>query len=207
PPMARSVPRSERLESPRQIKAPPAKLEIKRSGKPTLASLETGTICSRARQFCLLVIGRVSIIALSPFRWVGLGRVLRVFGSIASEPRRGKDAKNRQRFLSVGGLMFKQIHNILLRLGPAPLSVNFLQSVKLLVESLKSFLHFADFRRETSNPLLLFLGFGFHPSHLFLFFGVLCSANFLTEFLRGFYFGPEAPDVVVLFCHLGLQLF
>jgi hypothetical protein len=107
-----------------------------------------------------------------------------------------------------GEVMFKHIHNILLRLGPggAPLSVNFLQSVKLLVESLKSFLHFADFRRETSNPLLLFLGFGFHPSHLFLFFGVLCSANFLTEFLRGFCFDPEAPDVVVLFCNLGLQL-
>jgi hypothetical protein len=102
--------------------------------------------------------------------------------------------------------MFKQIHNILLRLGPAPLPVNFLQGVELLFESLKSFLHFADFRRETSNPVFPFLGFGSHPYQLFLFFGVLWSANFLIEFLRGFCFGPQAPDVVVLFCNLGLQL-
>jgi hypothetical protein len=87
-----------------------------------------------------------------------------------------------------------------------PLPVNFLECIELLVESLKSFLHLDDFRREISNPVFPFLGFGFQPSHLFLFFCVLCSASFLIEFLRGLCFGPQAPDEVVLFCNLGLQL-
>src|SRR5262245_16156360 len=93
-----------------------------------------------------------------------------------------------------------------LRSRVAPLPVNFLEGVELLVESLKSFLHFAYFRRQTSNPVFPLLGFDLHPSDLFLFFCVLCFPKFLIEFMRGLYFGSHTPDEFVLFCTVGLQL-